>query len=529
MLAYFVITPILIAVFLYFFSDKLGRIISIIAQIALSIAAFYLFYRTQSEEILTNVGNFRGYSGIYLRADSLSAVFVLLTALVFLFTAVYSFHDKYTRLFWFLLFIWQGALVGLFLTRDFFNIFVLIEVSTIVVAVLLMYIHGKRNMYDGVVFLMSNIVAVQFYLFGLGYLYMLTGVLDMEAAGRAVAVMDSSQLFLPYALLMTSLAFKCAIIPLSSWIVKVAAVPRAPVPIAAILSAIHVKVGLYLFIRFQDVFAPIAANEFFLVIGIITGFFGVVKALAQRDIMLILAYSSVAQVGLIIVGISQGGEYAMAGALYHIINHALFKAALFFSAGMIVQKYNTRNIVEICGLLKNERFLSIATFLSILGIIGAPFFNGSISKYFMAAYADPLVFGAMTVINLGTITVFIKYSKILLGTAPAAITSATHAPPDRCKQSVIMILALLCLAFGVMGRELVEVLFGMNVNISLQGYIEKAVIFVVSIVVGLVIVRLLKFRDPLPAIASKTEMSFRGIAASMGAFFAIILLVVSIL
>ena len=183
MLTYYVIVPILIAVFLYFFSDRVGRVIAIAAQFLFLLGAFYLLSQTQNYGvIITNVGNFRSYLGINLKADTLSAVFVLLSAVIFLAAAVFSLNESRSKLFWFLLFIWESALVGLFLTRDFFNIFVMAEVATVVVAVLLMYDRHRRRIYDGMIFLMTNVVAIQFYLFGVGYVYMLTGRLDMQAA-----------------------------------------------------------------------------------------------------------------------------------------------------------------------------------------------------------------------------------------------------------------------------------------------------------------------------------------------------------
>ncbi|MCL2170724.1 MAG: proton-conducting membrane transporter [Defluviitaleaceae bacterium] len=530
MLTYYVIAPILLAVFLYFFSDrKTGRFIAFVGQLALTGAAVYLFIQAQGGEVLTNIGNFRGYTGIYLRADALSAVFVLLTTLTFLCAAIYSHEEDRSNLYWFLLFIWQGALIGLFLTRDFFNVFVLIEVATVIVAVLLMYSHGKRNMYDGMLFLMSNIIAVQFYLFGLGYIYMITGVLDMEAAARIIENMEQAQLALPYALIMTAIAFKCAILPLSSWFVKVSGVPRAPISIAAILSAIHVKTGIYLFIRFQEVFGAIAAHEFFLVVGIITGIVGVIMALAQKDIMLLLAYSSVAQVGLILVGLSQQyNDYALAGSLFHIVNHALFKAALFFGAGMISEIYNTRDIAAISGVWRQDKIIGISQILAILGIIGAPLFNGSISKYFISTQASTPVFILMILINLGTILVFLKYSQMLFGKKPKQLKGEA-IQKDKYKQFVTIILSAMCLVFGLGGQQLVEILFGMDVTVSTRGYLEKIGLFAISLIVGYFISRKLKITNPLPALVGKLDFSFRGISASIGIFFALLLLTVGFL
>ena len=535
MLTYYVIVPILIAVFLYLFSDKLdkvfsiktGKVIAIAAQLMLVVGAFYLFYQTQVYGyVLTNVGNFRDFLGIYLMADTITAVFILLSSIIFLAAAIFSINENHSNLFWFLLFIWESALIGLFLTRDMFNLFVMIEVATVVVAVLLMYDRDKRRIYDGMIFLLTNVVAIKFYLFGIGYIYMLTGRMDIYAATEVLQYINPSQLYLPYALIMTAIVFKCALLPLSSWFVKVSAVPRAPIAIATILSAMHVKGGIYLFIRFQQMLGGIVPSEFYIIIGIITGLIGVVMALAQKDILLLLAYSSVAQVGLIIIALKMGTPYAYAGGLYHAINHAIFKAALFFGAGMIAQRYGTRDVNKIRGLWQRDKVLAIAQILAILGIIGVPFFNGSISKYFMAADANFALTIAMTTINLGTILVYLKYGAILLGKNE----QADDYKVDKCKQFTVFALGVMCLLFGVFGEWMINFLFGFGVSIDVWGFVEKALIFAVSLAVGLVIVR---FAGPinkrLETFGLGVNFGFRGICASIGGFFGVMLVVIAIL
>ncbi|MCL2674162.1 MAG: proton-conducting membrane transporter, partial [Defluviitaleaceae bacterium] len=213
MLTYFVIAPVLIAVLLYLFHlNKSARIVAVIAQAGLTAGAFWLFLGTRQGEIFLSVGNYHSVLGIYLRADLLSAMFVLLTTFIFLIAVIYSFNEDYSRLFWFLMFIWQGATIGIFLTADMFNIFVLTEVATLAVVVLIMYTYSKRNMYDGMIYLFSNAVVIQFFVFGLGYVYRLTGTMDMYLMSARINEYQYSYLMLPYAAIMTSVAFKCALV-----------------------------------------------------------------------------------------------------------------------------------------------------------------------------------------------------------------------------------------------------------------------------------------------------------------------------
>ena len=526
MLTYYVIAPILIAVFLYFFSARVGKIIAIVAQSLIVLGAFYLLYQTYiSGVIVTNVGNFRSFLGVSLMADTLAAVFVLLSAIIFLAAAIFSINDRHSNLFWFLLFIWESALIGLFLTRDFFNIFVMTEVATVVVAVLLMYDRSNRRIYDGMIFLMTNVVAAQFYLFGVGYIYMITGRLDMQAVAEVIATLPPAQVYLAYALVMTAVVFKCALLPLSSWFVKASTVPRAPVAIATILSALHVKGGIYLFVRIQGVFGELIPMEFYVILGIITGIIGVVMALAQKDILLMLAYSSVAQIGLIMIALNMGVLYAYAGGLSHAINHAFFKAGLFFGAGMISQAYKTRDISKISGIWysgRSGKVITIAQLLAIFGIIGMPFFNGSISKYFMATEASVPLTAAIVIINLGTILVYLKYAAMFCGKAKSVKLTTDHV-----KLIVVLALGILCLVFGIFGETGKNLFFDFELRVSFWGYVEKILIFVASLCAGLLIMR---YGQPtmtwLENIGVRFNFGFRGICATIGGFLGVILIVV---
>ena len=524
MLIYFVIIPILIAVFLYLFPfEKSARILAIIIQSALLGAAFYLFYESREQIFVTPIGYYESVLGIILRADTLTSSFILLTAFIFLIVAIYSYSDNNSRLFWFLLFIWEGTLIGIFLAGDVFNVFVLTEVATMVVSVLIMYYRNKRSMYDGIIYLMINIVAIQFYLFGLGYLYRLVGVLDMETAAAIASTLDSSQLVLPYALIMTFIALKCALLPLFSWLPRAHSTPGASPGVSAVLSGLHIKGGVYLLLRFQGIFEGVASPEFFLAAGIITAFAGVIMALSQNHIKRILAYSTIAQVGVIIAGLHTGNSYNYIGSLYHIFNHAIFKAALFLSAGIIANAYDTKDITKISGVLKQMPVVGIASIMAVLGITGAPFFNGSVSKYFIMYDMGSFLNALFIIINLGTITIFIKYSLIFFGKPE---TEADYNKYDLWKQVPVMALGLLCLGFGIFGESIILYLLNVDVRINMGGYIEKSVIFGLSLGAGFIICKYgIKDRPMLKHVAA-IDLGFRGMCAALGVFFAAILITV---
>jgi len=532
MLIYFVLIPILISVFLYLCpSFRLGRALVFLVQTGLFVAGIYLFMLTQEAEVTTYIGNYTGLLGITLRADELSAIFVMLTVFIFLMVMLYSFKEQKSRLYWFLIFIMEGALMGLFLTRDLFNIFVLTEVASVVAAILLMYNRNNRSMYDGMVYLMVNVIVMQLFLFGVGYIYMLTGLLDLAYSGYAMAYLDRSQLVLPFALIMTAVAAKCGLIPIFTFLPKVHSIPKAPATVAAILSGLQVKVGLYLFLRFRHMFSVIDVDVLFIVIGVATAIFGIVLAVSQTSFKRILAYSTIAQVGLILVGLSVDQPYSYVGSIYHMVGHAVAKAGLFLSAGILIEAYGTGNVTKIKGVFRRMPLVGAGISLAILGITGAPFFSGNISKYFMMVNVSPLLFILITVINLGTIIVFIRCAKMLFGqptTEEPAVSNIVRV--DMCKQISVLILGVLCFVGGAWGLDSIYILFGRELSISPWSFVEKTLIVLASWGVGIVLVHKI-----LPRCQTKLDMlvrfdlNFRKICASIGGMFALLLIVVGFL
>lgn len=521
MLPWFVMTPVLTALALYILPfKKAGKIIAVAAQAVMICFAFHIFFMCREGNVLVRIGNYSNGLGISLKADTLSSVYLILLTFIFFVAVIYNFNGKTGRLFWFLLFVWEGLLSGIFLSCDFFNIFVLLEVVTVVVSIFIMFKRDNRSMYDGMVYLMVNTVAIQFYLFGAGYIYKLTGTLDMDIAAEAIKSIDRESLLLPYALIMTSVSLKCALMPLFSWLPKAHGTPGAPSAVSAILSGLHIKSGIYLFIRFQTVFANVAIPEFFLVTGIITGIAGFIFALSQTDIKLILAYHTISQIGMIMIGLGASDVYSYTGSVYHIVNHAVFKSALFLSAGIIIHSFGTRDIYKIRGVLRRIPLMGAATIMAVFGITGAPFFNGSISKYFIMAGANWVVNGAIIFINLGTIISFIKYSSILFGHSDNWHESKKI---NAGQQAAVMILGITCFAGGIFGEQFIGFLFGIDISVDTTGYLEKAALFILSVIAGFLIYRYYIKKSALFRKIRGIELSFRGICVSIGLFFALIL------
>ena len=528
MLPFVVIIPVLIAVFLFVFStNKAARVLAIVFQSLFVAFSFYLFLASRHEYIVTYVGSYDDVLGIILKSTNISSVFILLTSIIFLAIAIYSYNEVGVRTFWFLLFLLEAVLAGLFLTQDLFNIFVLVEVATVVVIALIMYYRRRRQMFTGMIYFMLNIVAMQFYLFGIAYIYMLVGAFDITYVAEQVSYLDRDALTLPYALIMTGMAFKCAIIPMHSFVPKVRLYPAAPSAVVAILSGVQIKTNVFLFLQMQRVFGDFAATDFFLALGIVTSLVGVFMAICQTDIKMILAYHTVSQVGLIIIGLSAGTAYSFLGGLYHVISHGVFKSALFLSAGIIFHAYGTRDVYKIKGVFKQLPWVGVVTAAAILGITGAPFFIGSISKYFIAADVPWFVEWSVIVISLGTIISFTKYGGMLFG-KPTPLEGKAPVP-DKWRLVPSLGLAAFCLLGGIFGAPLVRFLFVTDATIDVIGYIQKTGIFFGSAIIGYFIYKYIVKGNALLKKIGDLDLGFRNAVVTMGVFFGIIVVVVGVL
>lgn len=334
-------------------------------------------------------------------------------------------------------------------------------------------------------------------------------------------IQDPNLVLLPYALMMTTLSLKIAAVPLFSWLPKAHGTPSAPSVVSAILSGLYIKTGVYLFIRFSFMFGPVIdASNLFMVIGFITSVFGIIMAVAQTDLKMILAYSTVSQVGLIMVGINLGAQVAFFGALFHIFSHALFKSTLFLSAGQIEDQYGTRDIRQIRGLWKTMPLTAISIVLAAFGIIGAPFFNGSVSKYMMASGSDMTLYSlAMHIINIGTIIYFVRLISILFGEEAKIRNPEAHAV-DKLSEYTLLFLSIAILLTGIFSPVVVEALFNYSdLTLLSTSYLEKNIFFVFEFIAGFALYQGIVRRETLLEVIKEFEITFNGIITAMASFF----------
>ena len=520
----FILLPMLLATVMYLFPNKHIKRIAILFQAGLLVCAIVNFmYVKQYETIFERLGGWDGYVGISLRADALSSVMLMLTAVLFLVMLIFNYSKDYVNnLFLFLFLVLQALMMGIFLSNDLFNIYVLMEVSTIIVSILIMFKKDSQSIYDGMIYLFVNIVGMAFFLFGIGFIYKTFGVLDFNGIKEKMHLIEHSKtLIIPYALMITAVGLKSALMPLFSWLPKAHATPSAPSIVSAILSGLYVKTGIYLFIRVQEMYiGRIDMSEYFMVMGFLTGVIGFILALSQTDIKLILAYHTISQIGLIMIGLNYPDTNAYWGAVYHIISHAFVKSTLFLTAGIIIEEYQTRNIWEIKGVFKRLPVVATSSILAILGITGAPFFNGSISKYLIESgiKGNMLEYGVL-LINLGTIIYFMKYLSMFWGK-----WEGPKARVDKYRRVIIIILGLLCFIGGLYGQGLINYLFNQDVVIDLPSYMQKIIVYLASLVAGVIIYKKIVLKSQILYKVQELKVGFNNVCLLITIFFSVTLL-----
>lgn len=358
---------------------------------------------------------------------------------------------------WMMLFL--STMLWACVSNNIIMLYVAIEASTISSGLLVAFYWDKRALEAGYKYLMLLTVGITFSLFGCVLLYVagssvLGGSLgllisELKWAGSAL---PKTTVIMASAFLIVGFGTKAGIAPFHPWLPDAHA--EAPTPVSALLSGVMLKVAIYAMVRtisiFYPAFPPIAM--FALGLGIFTMVIGDLMALAQDDIKRMLAYSSVSQMGYVLMGLGIGTQIGIYAGLFHVLNHAIAKSLLFLAAGAVIYATGARNISGLGGLAKKIPVTSFCFMVGALAISGIPPFNGFQSKLaLMVAGADAgqwwaVVFGIG--MSLVTLVVFAKaFRSVFWGKAPKAET-AFKKPPFTVQVSMVL-LALLCLVIGL--------------------------------------------------------------------------------
>ncbi len=282
------------------------------------------------------------------------------------------------------------GLLGITITDDAFNAFVFLEISSLSTYVLIALGSDRRALLAAYQYLILGTIGATFYVIGVGLLYTMTGTLNLvDIAGRIDAIETTRPILAALAFLTVGISLKLALFPLHVWLPN--AYTYAPSVATAFLAATATKVAIYLLLRFffsvfgvGFVFGTLPVTTIFLALSVAAMFGASIVAVFQDDVKRMLAYSSVAQIGYITLGIALANQAGLTGGIVHLFNHAIMKSALFLVLGAVFYRIGSVKIQEFAGLGYRMPLTMGAFVIAGLGIIGTPGTAGFISKWYLA-------------------------------------------------------------------------------------------------------------------------------------------------
>jgi len=281
------------------------------------------------------------------------------------------------------------GLSGIAVTGDAFNIFVFMEISSLASYVMVSAGPNRQALTATFKYLITGTVGATFYLIGIGYLYMMTGTLNLaDMATRLAAVSSTAPVLIASGFILLGLALKAALFPMHAWMPN--AYRFAPTPVGVFFAACSTKVAVFVLIRFDFLVLmpnlPGHANMLVSVLmplSVAAMLVGSAVAIFERDLKRMLGYSSVAQIGYILLAFSLLSTAGLTAAIVHLFNHALIKGALFMAVGTLVLRTGSSRLDDLAGIGKTMPLTTLAFCLAGLSLIGVPLTAGFISKWYL--------------------------------------------------------------------------------------------------------------------------------------------------
>ena len=361
--------------------------------------------------------------GIEWVADGLASVILVLLSVLGLLGIVFTGPTSPKALdgrivhYYTLILLFFSALTGIVFARDFFNIFVFLEVAAIS-SYALIGVAGGRALFAAFRYLILGTIGASIYLLGVSYLYAVTGTLNMaDMADKLPFLLDSKAIVGGLLFIFIGLGIKMALVPFHGWMPE--AYAYAPDSVSPIMASLLTKIVLLAWVRiiYWVLNASIAIYDIPIlqlvaVLGALAAVIGASLALAQRDIKMMFAYGGVSHIGIILIGIGQGNQTGFVGGIFYLLNDAVMQAALFFIAGVAFCQYGVRTIDELGRIGKQALWLTGSLIIVGLGMIGLPPTGGFFGKWNIilgALEADNYVSVAAVLIStLLTLAYFVK-------------------------------------------------------------------------------------------------------------------------
>jgi multicomponent Na+:H+ antiporter subunit D len=472
-----VVLPLLAAILIVFLRHETFSFLLTLAVCLLLpfISAAMLMQVLQSGPISYALGGWPPPFGIEYRVDLLNGIVLLLVSVIAAISLPFSYRsvkfeiDAARRPWFYAMFLLcLAGLLGVAITGDAFNAFVFLEISSLSSYVLVALGRDRRALLAAYQYLILGTIGATFYVVGVGFLYILTGSLNLVDIAARAAELDPAQtraLLTALAFITVGVSLKLALFPLHFWLPN--AYAYAPSFVTVFLSATATKVAIYLLIRFYfSVFGGALDLEASPVMDILLGlslaamFVASIIAIFQTNLKRMLAYSSVAQIGYMTLGLSLANAVGLTGAIVHMINHGIMKAALFLALGAVFYRINSVRLSDISGIGRSMPITMGAFTLAGLGIIGVPGTAGFISKWYLANGALENGSWIIVALILGSSIISVVYigrilEAVWIGTPSEQVEKARDPPPSML--APLLILAAASIYLGLDTRATVGI------------------------------------------------------------------------
>ncbi|MCU7939415.1 MAG: monovalent cation/H+ antiporter subunit D family protein [gamma proteobacterium symbiont of Bathyaustriella thionipta] len=367
-----------------------------VSALAFVISCILLQQVMSSGIIIYELGGWEAPWGIEYRIDPLNAFLLLIiTAIstVVLLAAHTSIQQEIPRerqtLFYILYLLSLAGMLGIVATGDAFNVFVFLEISSLSAYALIALGKDRRALWAAYQYLIMGTVGATFILIGIGLMYQMTGTLNMDDLSRRLPEVEHTRtVFTAYAFIIVGICLKLALFPLHLWLPN--AYAYAPSIVTAFFAATATKVAIYLLIRFTFSvfgltfsFTALPLRLLFLTLGLVGVFAASTTAIYQKNVKHLFAYSSIAQIGYMIIGFSVSTTTGLMATLLHLFNHALMKGALFLALCGVIYRIGSVQLKHFNGLGYQMPYTMAAVVIGGLSLIGVPLTVGFISKWYL--------------------------------------------------------------------------------------------------------------------------------------------------
>ena len=435
--------------------------ITVAALIAMLAVSLMLMWAVDSQgPLVMQVGGWAAPYGISLVVDRLSALMLVVSAIVLLAVLLFSLgqgladgdEDTPVSIYYPTYLVLGAGVCNAFIAGDLFNLYVGFEILLVASYVLITLGGTGARIRAGVTYVVVSLVSSILFLAGIGVIYAATGTVNLAQLTIRIAELPGEVQLILNLLLLVAFGIKAAIFPLAFWLPD--SYPTAPAPVTAVFAGLLTKVGVYAIIRSQtQLFPQSSVDNLLLVIAGLTLIVGILGAVSQLDIKRLLSFTLISHIGYMIFGIGMATAAGFGATIYYIAHHIIVQTTLFLAVGLIERQGGSTSLTSLGGLLRAAPVIAVLFFIPMLNLGGIPPFSGFIGKLgLFEAGAEIATPGTYWLIGVGALVslltlyalarvwslAFWRTRAAALGEPAAAVPTTTEALVLRDREDALL-------------------------------------------------------------------------------------------